>query len=224
MTRLALWPLARARRGADRLAVPTPTQQGIVINHAHDRTSGDVLSALRLATADRHTLLDTGLPLGGAHPTLGDYGDHLRMLRAWLAPLEAWLAGFHDGPQAALAPVQRLALIDDDLAHPLIAPARAQAALQQAWPQHASAAYRWGVCYVVEGSQLGGAVLHQKLAAQLAPHPLRYLRPDGAGPGPRWRQFMLALKEGVRSEGEIADACRGACDAFDRILALRPAN
>ena len=92
---------------------------------------------------------------------------------------------------------------------------------QAAWPVDASAAYRWGVAYVAEGSQLGGAVLYQRLSAQLAPHPLRYLRGEAAGPGPRWRSFMLALKENVRSEEEVADACAGACDAFDRILALR---
>ena len=170
-------------------------------------------------------MLDSGLPLGGAQPTLADYGDHLRMLRAWLAPLEQWLARFDDGPRHALAPAGRLALIDADLAEAAIpaAGARARAAAAQAaWPPLASAAYRWGVCYVIEGSQLGGAVLYQRLAAPLAPHPLRYLHPGTEGPGPRWRQFMLALKGAVRDEVEIADACRGACDAFDRILALRP--
>jgi len=32
--------------------------------------------------------------------------------------------------------------------------------------------------------------------------------------------FMLALKEHVTTPDEIADACAGACGAFDRILAL----
>ena len=179
-----------------------------------------MLAALRAATADRHVLLDNSLPLRAPHPSLADYANHLRMLRAWLGPMQAWLAGFGDGPQAALPAVQRLALIDADLAHPLM-PAAAIAA-DGCWPPHAGAAYRWGVCYVVEGSQLGGAVLHQRLAGVLAPHPLRYLRPDGEGPGPRWRQFMLALRAAVTSEADIGEACRGACDAFDRILALRP--
>jgi heme oxygenase len=77
------------------------------------------------------------------------------------------------------------------------------------------------VAYVVEGSQLGGAVLHKRLADQLAPHPLRYLAGAGeAGPGPRWRAFMLALRAQVQGEEEVAEACSGACDAFDRILAL----
>lgn len=167
-------------------------------------------------------MLDSGLPLSGALPTLADYGDHLRMLRAWLGPIEAWLADYEDGPQAALPPLRRLELINADLAHPSIAPS--DVVEDAGWPRDASAAYRWGVCYVVEGSQLGGAVLYQRLNGILAPHPLRYLRPCEEGPGLRWRQFMLALRAAVTREDDIGDACRGACDAFDRILALRPAS
>jgi heme oxygenase len=74
------------------------------------------------------------------------------------------------------------------------------------------------VCYVIEGSQLGGAVLYQRLHERLAPHPLRYLRGAPEGPGPRWRAFMLALRANVRGEAEVAEACAGACAAFDEIL------
>ena len=137
------------------------------------------------------------------------------MLRAWLAPIEAWLAGFGDMPEM-LAPTARLALIDADLGE--TAPARQN----DAWPEDASAAYRWGVCYVVEGSQLGGSVLYQRLKETLAPHPLSYLRGASEGPGPRWRLFMQAIKQAVRAQDQIDEACRGACDAFDRILASRP--
>lgn len=180
------------------------------------------MGALRSATAERHTLLDTGLPLAGQAPTLADYASHLRMLREWLGPIEEWLSRFPDGPQQALAPKRSIPLIDADLAHPSMPSAAVEVppALPQ-WPANAGAAYRWGVSYVAEGSQLGGAVLYQRLREQLAPHPLDYLRGDESGPGARWRSFMLALKENVRSEGEVADACAGACDAFDRILALR---
>lgn len=182
----------------------------------------DPLAALRRATAERHALLDASLAIGAASATLDDYASHLRMLRTWMAPIDEWLAGFRDGPAAVLAPVARVALIDTDLADPSIVQGAGIAAPgEPAWPADASAAYRWGVSYVVEGSQLGGAVLYQRLSAQLAPHPLRYLRGDAAGPGPRWRSFMLALKEEVRTEGQVAEACAGACDAFDQILALR---
>jgi heme oxygenase len=183
---------------------------------------GDALAALRSATASRHQELDSGLPIGAPEASLTDYATHLAMLRAWLAPLQDWLAGFQDGPRFDQA--GRLALIDQDLAEwgmPSAAAATAAAAAAPAWPSSASAAWRWGVCYVIEGSQLGGAVLHQRLHERLAPHPLRYLKGDAAGPGPRWRVFMLALREHVRTQAEIAEACAGACAAFDSILALR---
>ncbi len=194
------------------------------MNRSHDCTRDtDVLAALRAATAARHERLDSGLPLSAPHPSLDDYAAHLRMLRDWLAPLERWLGGFADGPQAepTLPAARRLVLIGADLAEPgmpEVAPLRPAAD----WPLDASAAYRWGVAYVIEGSQLGGAVLYARLAARLAPHPLRYLRGDEGGPGPRWRAFMLALRARVTSPQELAEACAGACAAFDAILLLAP--
>ena len=181
----------------------------------------DVLAALRTATASRHERLDSGLPLSAPLPSLDDYAAHLVMVRDWLAPLERWLAGFADGPQAepTLPAAARLALIQADLAEPGmpdVPPLRPA----PAWPQDASAAWRWGVAYVIEGSQLGGAVLYGKLTGPLAPHPLRYLRGEEAGPGPRWRAFMGALRVRVTGPVEIAEACAGACAAFDAILEL----
>ena len=183
--------------------------------------AGDPLAALRQATGAQHDILDTGLPLARLDATLADYLAHLRMLAQWLGPIQAWQSQYRDGPQGASAPpaLDRLAVITADLAcagqHG--ADHRAPA---EPWPAHASAAYRWGVAYVVEGSQLGGAVLYKRLAERLAPHPLRYLQPSQHGPGPRWRLFLSALKDEVRSEAEIAQACAGAQDAFARILAL----
>jgi heme oxygenase len=186
--------------------------------------AADPLAALRSATAGRHQQLDSGLPIGAPGASLTDYAAHLAMLRAWLAPLQAWLPGFEDGPRFDQA--GRLALIDQDLAEQGMPPAPAFASVSAAeappWPPAASASWRWGVCYVIEGSQLGGAVLHQRLHERLAPHPLRYLKGDEAGPGPRWRVFMQALREHVRTPADIAEACAGACAAFDSILALRP--
>jgi heme oxygenase len=146
------------------------------------------------------------------------------MLRAWLAPLQAWLGGFGEGPQfdphldlAWTAGADRTGPgRGGHAARPPMRPARPQ----RAWPANASPAWRWGVCYVIEGSQLGGAVLYQRLHARLAPHPLRYLKGLDAGAGPRWRAFMQALREHVRTPEEIAEACAGACAAFDSILAL----
>jgi heme oxygenase len=179
--------------------------------------AADPLAALRAATASRHERLDSGLPLGQPGATIEDYIGHLRLLHAWLAPLHAWLAGFADGPCFDVA--ARLTAIEADLDE--AGASAASGSAQAAWPAAAGAAYRWGVCYVIEGSQLGGAVLYARLHARLAPHRLRYLKGSDAGPGPGWRAFMGALRAHVRTEAEIADACAGACAAFDAIIALR---
>jgi len=197
---------------------PSPNPMNRSNARAHH---ADALAALRAATDSRHQQLDSGLPIGMPGASLADYAGHLRLLRAWLAPLQAWLAGFDDGPRFEHG--ARLALIDADLADlaDLAEPgmgADTCPALPPAWPAEASAAYRWGVHYVIEGSQLGGAVLYGRLAERLAPHTLRYLQGDAAGPGPRWRAFMQGLRAAVRTPAEIADACAGACAAFDGIL------
>jgi heme oxygenase (biliverdin-IX-beta and delta-forming) len=180
-------------------------------------SEADPLIALRAATASRHAALDAGLPIGAPDASLHDYTAHLAMLRTWLAPLHAWLGGFADGPQFDHA--ARLARIDADLAD--VGHALSATSAGDAWPAAVSPAYRWGVHYVIEGSQLGGVVLYERLRERLAPHRLRYLKGDDAGPGPHWRVFMQALRAGVRTPAEIADACAGACAAFDRILGLR---
>jgi len=189
--------------------------------------SKDILAALRAATAGRHQILDSNMPLAQAEPTLADYRDHLGLLRDWLAPIEAWQARFRDGPQdsALLPPAPHLPLIEADLGHASLPPAApASAPPAAAAPLNADgAAYRWGVSYVIEGSRLGGAVLHRRLADRLAPHPLRYLQADGEAPGPRWQHFIRTLRAEVQHEDDIDAACAGACDAFDALLALHKA-
>ncbi|ELX10543.1 putative heme oxygenase [Janthinobacterium sp. HH01] len=188
----------------------------------------DVLTALRQSTAQRHAELDTRTPLAGAAPDLRAYRDHLRLLEAWLAPIEAWLDGPADGALQAFARADYLRWIREDLADASLAqlpPARPLHAADgddAAWPQDSDAAYRWGVCYVIEGSQLGGAVLYKRWSERLAPHPLRYLRGAGS-PGPRWQQFLAALRGEVTSARQIDAACRGARQAFDRLIALNRA-
>ena len=168
-------------------------------------------------------MLDESLAIGRSDATLEDYRAHLLLLRAWLAPLQAWLSTFQDGPQT-LPSKDRLRVIEDDLGMCEILPHIGSGQFAQLrdrpWTGDARAAYRWGVCYVIEGSQLGGAVLYQRLKDGLAPHPLNYLRGESEGPGPRWRMFMQAIKAEVITQSDIEVACRGACDAFDRVLVL----
>lgn len=195
-------------------------------------SSPAVLAALREATAGRHELLHEIMPLSVESVALRDYLAHLAILRDWLEPLETWLQSFNDGPQSQSLPsrIDRLALIDADLADASVRPqdlARsAQAVSARAWSGAQSAAYRWGVCYVIEGSQLGGAVLYARLKERLAPHPLGFLDAGRDSLGPRWRAFTEAMAADVNTPPTIDEACRGAADAFDRLieLAQRPAG
>ena len=186
----------------------------------------DVLAALREATGSRHALIDSAMPLSVDTPSLDDYCLHLQLIAAWLAPLERWLARFDDGPQAALPFIARMPSIERDLADPSLCVETEHAKTRDdeaAPPDAVDAAFRWGVCYVIEGSQLGGTVLYRRLGATLAPHPLRYLSGDGVAPGPRWKAFIDAMRAQLHTPREIARACAGARDAFDRLLALLPA-
>lgn len=189
----------------------------------HSTPPSDVLAALRAATAERHAVLDRAMPLAQDAPTIADYRDHLRILRAWLTPLEQWLAGFDDGPQDAtlLPAIRRTPALQQDLVHPSMPSGGVDVADIDAATLRAEAAFRWGVCYVIEGSQLGGAVLYRQLGARLAPHPLQFLG-AGQSPGPRWQQFLQALRAGVQAPADIALACDGARHAFDALLARVP--
>lgn len=181
--------------------------------------SPDVLASLRAATAEQHARLDRAMPLGHAAPTLGDYRDHLLLLRAWLAPLENWLQRFDDGPQnsATVPAVARAPILMQDLAHPQTPAGGIDVVDIEVASLRTEAAYRWGICYVIEGSQLGGAVLYRQLATRLAPHPLQYLHASKA-PGPRWQHFLQALRAAVNDPASIALACDGARRAFDDLL------
>lgn len=180
----------------------------------------DVLTALRAATAERHAELDTRTPLAADAPDLRAYRDHLHLLAAWLGPLQPALAQHGDGARHGLPARDYLSLIRADLAHPALAALPPPPALVSApLPRLDDEASRWGVAYVLEGSQLGGAVLYKRLAARLAPHPLAYLRGEGT-PGPRWQQFLGALRGAVVTERQIEQACRGARQAFDRLIVL----
>ncbi|WP_346777987.1 biliverdin-producing heme oxygenase [Paraburkholderia sp. Ac-20340] len=200
------------------------------IRSAAESSFVDVLGALRLATASRHDSVERAMPLAAATPTLADYRQHLRVLHAWLAPLDAWFRRFADGPQdpTLLPPLARLALIERDLAHPALQglptpdAVAVPAADRPLVPFEASAAWRWGACYVVEGSQLGGAVLLRRYAGTFAPHPLDYLSGDGNAPGPRWHAFVAAMRRDVHTPREVDQACAGARAAFDRLKALLP--
>lgn len=182
-----------------------------------------LLAALRAATHAQHEYLDRALAIGQPHATLQDYTHHATALHAWLMALTPELHALQARTSCfAFAPPERLMALQADLrdAGAITRPTRAHtshaAAVTQALTRHHAQmdAVRWGLAYVVEGSQLGGQVLYRRLATRLAPHPLRYLRGHGAQTGARWRAFTGLLAACSGDDATTAAACDGARAAF----------
>lgn len=171
----------------------------------------DPVQALRSATQALHAQLDSQLPLAqpvDATQSLQRYHQHLCVLHGWLSDLAALLQRVGWG-QGLLEPL-RADLADAGLAG---APAG------QARPPSDSLAGAWGVAYVVEGSQLGGRVLHQRLRRAGVDAPLRYLEGRGAGTGAHWNGFLQALRAALVQPADVAAASAAACWAFEDLLA-----
>lgn len=185
--------------------------------------AADPVAALRSATHAIHQQLDTALPLAAPGASLADYVQHLQAVAWWLGALAPVWSGA--GAPLHWAPLQdeRLARAQADLqdAHaPALPPTSRDDAAAAALQDAAAAeplAYAWGLAYVVEGSQLGGAMLHRRLQARLAPHPLRYLQGD-AGAGSHWKTFMTDLRATLRTPAEIEAAVRGALAGFGALV------
>jgi heme oxygenase len=188
-------------------------------------TQVDILRPLRDASGALHHALDTQLAISRDDASLDDYLGHLRHLRPWLREIRRALAAPGDPAldQVARRVDERLAALDLDLGSPADATTPIEAAPGTSPPPFVEEATRepafaWGLAYVVEGSQLGGAVMHKRLAPRLAPHPLRYFVVDGLGA--RWRDFVAQLGTALRDDpAAVAAAQRGAVAAFERLLA-----
>lgn len=156
------------------------------------------------------------MPLAKIDATWDDYREHLQMLFAWLTPIDNWLAGFSNGPQGKQAPsiIRYSDIILQDLGDSLEIPQQ-----NMTWASSENAAYRWGVCYVVEGSQLGGEFLYKRLAQRLSPHKLTYLQRKEPG---RWPAFLQCMATELTTQDTIDKACAGARDAFDALLKQFP--
>lgn len=189
------------------------------------------LQPLREATRELHHALDSRLRIGGEDATLADYAEHLRALRPWLGAVRSALAA--SGVAALEAVARQLALrleaLELDLrdlrdlrdapaAGPATPPALPDSAALAA--QAADPGFAWGLAYVVEGSRLGGSVMHRRLAPRLAPHPMRYFAPVGAEDGTpaHWRHFVAQLGEALRDRAAVQSAQRGAVAGFEALM------
>jgi len=187
----------------------------------------DVRKALQHATAHLHAEVDSALPLSFPAPTLADYQEHLAVLRDWMTGLQLE----HPALTSQLDTHQKRLRLDIEICAGLLSgkPFEIPAALPAvAGPDRhtadapsapvPSAPMDWGIAYVIEGSQLGGQVLHRRLAESLAPHPLGYLKGEGSATGRHWTAFLNNLRLQVVTPAQQEEACRGAVQAFEGLL------
>ncbi|GAA4346469.1 biliverdin-producing heme oxygenase [Variovorax defluvii] len=180
----------------------------------------DVLMSLRSATSALHTRLDARLPIARADASLHDYVAHLRVLRPWLLGLREALAGHGPALDAVARHVDaKLADLEQDLAQAGDAgPADVPVATGRRAGDSETPGFAWGLAYVVEGSQLGGAVLHRRLRERLAPHALRYLAGSEEKVAARWRDFVHRLRRTVVDESGLRQAQHGAVAGFEDLV------
>jgi len=174
---------------------------------------------VRAASAARHARLDSAMPIAQPGAGMDEYRAHLRLLRDWLLPMQAWERRFADGPQdpRRLPRSERLRWLLDDLRE--LGESSLCAAASH-WPDDASEPWRWGVAYVVEGSQLGARVLEAQLRGRLGAHRPRLLAGGEEAVGTRWRTFLGVFETALPDDDAVDAACRGAIHAFDEFARL----
>jgi heme oxygenase len=172
---------------------------------------------LRQATAETHDRIELRLDMMAA---LADPARRVALMQRF------W--GLHRGAEQALACVlagvadldypsrSKVAFLEDDLV-----------ALTGARPnQHepvcrfavASRAAGLGIAYVLEGSALGGAVIHRDMLARgMSPDGLSFFNPYGSQTGPRWREFIAVIEREGQDEGAATQIIAGARHGFSQV-------
>jgi heme oxygenase len=175
----------------------------------------NAIDVLRVATGEAHRRLERSLPIAADDADLDTYLHYVAGLYGWFKPVEDALWS-RPWPAAVCAAERRGKA--DAIAADLRAAGRSVAGLALlADPPAVSTSQAWGIAYVIEGSQLGGAVLYRRLAGRCAPHALRYLRGYGDRTGALWKCFVQAMEEALPTPAQRAEAANGALQAFESL-------
>ena len=73
---------------------------------------------------------------------------------------------------------------------------------------------RWGALYVIEGSTLGGRMIHRQLVARHPPEALSFFVPHGDLAGERWRHFLAGMETALTRPNALEGAVMSAIDTF----------
>ncbi|GAA0571667.1 biliverdin-producing heme oxygenase [Caenispirillum bisanense] len=166
---------------------------------------------LRQATQAHHARVDAAFSLFDLADTAA-YGRFLSAHARVLLPLEAALAGdatFASMPSAA-SRLRSQALKDDLDALRLPLPHDPPPTLPADREGVA------GICYVLEGSRLGGRVLARRVAAAPGPLPAAFLR--HGEDQPLWPTFLAWLESLTWTPAGLARAAAAASATFDGFL------
>lgn len=179
-------------------------------------TTCPTLSALRTATAGAHARLESRLEIGTPGATLQTYLHYIEDMHGWMRAFDhqLWSAAWPDEAEAAQRR-GKLAWIEQDLCSAGMPCADIGALPQAAFaPDLSQQASRFGLAYVIEGAQLGTKELRRRLEAPLGGWEPRWLEGYGASNGSKWRGFLHALGQHVRTPQEIDQACAAATAGF----------
>lgn len=180
--------------------------------------SSPALAGMRQRTRSLHIALENTLRIASPAAGRAEYVRHIAAMWGWLQPLESrlWRQRWPAAIEAHRRGKGRWLRQDIDVA-------RAAGFLDEPPPLCAhphdftQPAVRYGWAYVIEGSMLGGQVLHRQLAARLHPWPLRFLQGYGHEAGELWRGFLATLAEEVRTPAQVDAASEAAAAAFQSV-------
>lgn len=189
---------------------------------AHDNPA---LAALRAATATLHRRVEAASSIHLDRPDLTDYAQHLHSLQAWLRspPLAGDLQACYTLAAAPLTAQPLLRWIEADtqaLAQAGIAlPGNAAPPpLPGPSPVLQEPCEALGWVYLLEGSRLGGHVIHRTFSAAFPAFSFCFLCGDGTPQAGRWKTFCDHLATHLTQPTEIERTCAGAVHAFAALL------
>ena len=81
-------------------------------------------------------------------------------------------------------------------------------------PNLADVPSRIGALYVIEGSTMGGQMIHRHLISKHPPGSLEFFRPHGNNSAERWRTFLAYIETSLGPPGMREAAKAGAINTF----------
>jgi heme oxygenase (biliverdin-IX-beta and delta-forming) len=178
------------------------------------------LTALRQATADLHRAVEQQVPLMSKDFDRNQYVAWLQLMHPFYSGIDEILSVGQQLDPIPWAYVPRAALIEQDLAWLNARPQDQGQPLPTSWKGLSTAHHRLGILYVVEGSALGGQVLHKALARTVgvtAENGASFLMPHGPDPRPQWAGFIECLRPFEAEPDAVSNMITGAQMTFSAL-------